>query len=89
MRVIERIEGYYETHEAPFGVVYRWHPAQLLAKCGCGKRLTLTRFTAVCLGCGANHAAVVREELTEHRSEEQTLHPWHHAGEREEFGLPY
>ncbi len=89
MRVIERIEGYYETQEAPFGVVYRWHPTHLLLECGCGKRLTLTRFTITCLGCGANHAAVVREELAEHRLEEQPLHPWHHVGEREGFGLPY
>ena len=89
MRVIERIEGYYETQEAPFGVVYRWHPAHFLAECECGKRLTLTRFTAACPRCGANHTAIVREELTEHRSEEQTLHPWRHTGEREGFGLPY
>ena len=29
-KVIERIEGYYESVEVPYGVVYTWHPGCVL-----------------------------------------------------------
>jgi hypothetical protein len=88
-KVIERIEGYYEAHEVPFGVVYQWHPGYLLMECGCGKKLALTCFISTCSECGADHTAVVQDELAGQCSEEEALHPWRYAGEREEFGLPY
>jgi hypothetical protein len=86
-KVIEHIGGYYETQEVPFGVVYRWHPGYLLIECGCGERLDLTCFTSSCSECGADHAAVVQAELAGQCSEDEALHPWHYAGEREERRL--
>ncbi len=59
MRVIERIGGYYEAQEVPFGVVYRWYPGFLLLECGCGEVLSLTCFAATCGEGGADHTAVV------------------------------
>jgi|SRR5215207_1638634 len=88
-KVIERIEGNYEAQEVPFGVVYQWHPGYLLIECGCGERLALTYFISTCSDCGADYAAVVQEELAGQCSEEEeALHPWRYAGEREDVGLP-
>ncbi len=87
-KVIERISGYYEAQEVPFGVVYSWHPGCLLIECGCGKVLTLTCSTTTCSGCGADHTSVVREELAGQCSEDVALHPWRYAGDREGLGLP-
>jgi len=88
-KIIERIEGYYEAQEVPFGVVYQWHPSYLLIECGCGEKLAPTCFISTCSDCGADCAAVVQEELAGGCSEEEALHPWRYAGEREEVGLPY
>ncbi len=87
-KVIERIGGYYEALEVPFGVVYQWHPGYLLIECGCGEKLALTCLTSICSECGADHAAVVQEELAGQCSEDEALHPWRYAGEHEERGLP-
>jgi len=87
-KVIEHIGGYYEAQEVPFGVIYQWRPRSLLIECGCGERLALTCFLSICSECGADHAAVVQEELAGHCSEDEALHPWRYTGEREEFGLP-
>src|SRR5215210_2353242 len=88
-KAIERIEGYYEAQVVPFGVVYQWHPGYLLIECGCGEKLALSCFISTCSDCGADYAAVVQEELAGGCSEEEALHPWRYAGEREEVGLPY
>jgi hypothetical protein len=87
-KVIERIGGYYEAQEVPFGVVYQWHPGYLLIECGCSEKLTLTCFSSICSECGADHAAVVQEELAGQCSEDEALHPWRYAEEHEERGLP-
>ncbi len=87
-KVIERIGGYYEAQEVPFGVVYQWNPGYLLIECGCGEKLALSCFTNICSECGADYAAVVQEELAGQCSEEEALHPWRYAGEHEERGLP-
>ena len=89
MRIIERIGGYYEAQEVPFGVVYRWCPDYLLLQCGCGKMLTLTCFMSTCSECGTDHAIIVQEELAGQCSEDEALHPWRYAGHREGLGLPY
>ena len=88
-KVIEHIGGYYETQEVPFGVVYQWHPGYLLIECGCSERLALSCFMSICSECGADHAAVVQEELAGQCSEDEVLHPWRYTEEREERGLPY
>ena len=87
-KVIERISGYYEAQEVPFGMVYTWYPGYLLLECGCSKMLTLTCTGAICSECGADHMAIVREELAGQCSQEEALHPWRYAGGREGLGLP-
>jgi hypothetical protein len=89
-KAIESIQGYYESAEVPFGVVYTWHPRCVLAVCGCGKPLSLTCSTATCSECGADHESMVREELEgECLQEDKALHPWRYAGNREGYGLPF
>jgi len=87
--VVERIEGCYEVQEVQCGVVYRWQPGYALVECSCGKMLTLTCLMATCSGCAADHTALVHEELAGQCSEDEALHPWHYAGDREGLGLPY
>ncbi len=87
-KVIERIEGCYEAQEVPFGMVYKWSPECLVVECGCGKMLTLTCLTATCSECGADHTAVVHEELAGQCLDEEGLHPWRYPRDREGLGLP-
>jgi hypothetical protein len=84
-KVIERTEGYYALEEVPFGVVYRWQPGYVLIECGCGTMLSLSCLMATCSECGTDHAAVVGEELAGQCSEDETLHPWRYARDREGF----
>ena|SRR5215203_5308567 len=86
-KVIEHIEGYYAPEEVPFGTVYRWQPGYVQIECGCGKMLALTCLTATCSECSTDHAAVVREELAGQCSEDEALHPWRYARDREDVGL--
>lgn len=85
--VIERAEGRYEVQDVEFGRVYRWRPERVVVECDCGERAALTCSETTCR-CGADHAAVVREELVV-CSEDEALHPWRYAGDREDAGLPY
>ena len=87
-KIIKRVRGYYEYQEVPFGVVYRWHPGYLLLECRCGARQALTCFAATCGECGADYTSVVQEELAGQCSEDEALHPWRYAGDREGLGLP-
>ena len=88
--VLEIVAGHYEAEEIAFGVVYRWCPGSLLMVCGCGKVLGLTRSLSTCGECGADHAPVIREELAGLlcSEEDEALHPWRYAGDREGLGLP-
>ena len=88
-RVVERVRGCYEAQEVPFGMVYRWCPECIVVECGCGERTTLTSSRTTCAGCGTDHAAIVQEWLGAERPEEdEALHPWRYATDREEVGLP-
>jgi hypothetical protein len=88
-KVIESTEGYYESVEVPFGVVYKWHPGCVLLKCGCGKTQVLTCSLTTCSECEADHERIVREELDGECAEDEALHPWRYAGNREGYGLPF
>ncbi len=85
--MIERVEGRYEVQDVEFGKVYRWCPERVVVDCDCGERVSLTCSETTCR-CGADHTAVVLEESTV-CSEDETLHPWRYAGDREEDGIPY
>lgn len=80
MRVIERIEGCYETQEAPFGKVYVWRPGRFVVECGCGERLTLVGSMTTC-NCGADLVATLREKPAARRPSDRDL-PWRYAGDR-------
>src|SRR5215217_3135231 len=76
-KLIECVEGHYESEKVPFGRIYRWCAECVVAECGCGKRVTLASSMTTCTGCGADHAAVVQERLpTERAQDDEALHPW-------------
>ena len=88
MQVIERTEGHYDAHEVEFGTVYKWCPECVVVECDCGERPTLSGLVTTCGWCGADHATVIREELDARQLEDEAVHPWRYAGEREDTGLP-
>ena len=84
-RMIERTEGRYDVHQMPYGKVYVWRPGHIVvAWCDCGERPTLTLSVATCSRCGADHTAVVREELDGSRLGDEALHPWRYLHEYQE-----
>ena len=85
----ENTKGHYDVQEVEMGEVYTWRPESVVVECGCGERLTLTASTTTCGGCGAEHNAVVREGLSDGRLEDEVVHPWRYAEDREDVGLPY
>jgi hypothetical protein len=88
MQLIERTEGHYDVREVEFGTVYRWCPECVVIECDCGERAALTGSDTVC-ECGAEHAGVLREESdTAEKLEDEELHPWRYAGERDYGGMP-
>ena len=86
MARIEQIGGRYEVQELEFGSVYRWCPERFVVECDCGETLVTGGPLVVC-GCGADHASAVDERRAAGRPEDETLHPWRYAGEREGVGL--
>jgi hypothetical protein len=89
VRITESISGHYESEEIAFGVVYRWHPGRVTLECGCGETLVLTCSLTTCSECGAEHERMVREELDGECSEDEAIHPWRYAGNREGYGVPF
>ena len=91
--VVERTEGHYEVQEVEFGRVYRWCPKRVIVECECGERMTLASPMTTCVGCGTDHAALVREWLTAEQREEvddEALHPWRQeVRDYEGEALPY
>lgn len=83
MKVVERIEGCYETREVPFGRVYVWRPGRVVVECNCGERQAATGPAATC-GCGERLAATLREMPPAGRPGDEALHPWRYAGDHEE-----
>jgi hypothetical protein len=87
--LVESVAGHYEAEEIAFGVVYKWSSGSVRVQCGCSKMLTLTRYLTTWGECGADHTPLVQEELAGKMcSEDEALHPWRYAGDREGLGLP-
>ncbi len=72
--VIERIQGHYQVQETPYGEAFVWCPECVVVECDCGERPVLSTSQSTC-GCGADHAVLIREELTSRRSSEEVSHP--------------
>ena len=90
-KVLERVEGHYESEKVPFGSVYRWCPECVVAECGCGQRVILVHSMTSCAGCGMDHAAIVQEWLPaeqRQKEEDEKLHPWRQASDCEGESLP-
>ncbi len=85
---IERTEGRYEVQEVEFGKVYKWRPERVMVGCGCGRTLSLTPSETSC-DCGADHAAIVREELAAERLRNEPPHPWRQLHYSEDTGIPF
>jgi hypothetical protein len=85
--VVERAEGHYEVHDVEFGRVYRWCPEQVVVECDCGERTVLTGSETACR-CGTDYTTILREECAA-SPEDEVLHPWRYAGDREDAGIPY
>ena len=85
----ENTEGHYDVQEVEMGEVYTWRPESVVVECDCGERLTLTASTTTCCECGADHNAVVQEGVSDERLEDEAVHPWRYAKDREGIGVPY
>ena len=73
--VIECTEGHYEVRETSYGKDYVWSTECVMVECDCGERPVLSASETVC-GCGADHAALVREVLASRQAPDGTSHPW-------------
>jgi hypothetical protein len=72
--VIERTQGHYEVQETSYGEAFVWCPECVVVECDCGERPVLSASQSTC-GCGADHAALIGEELASRRSSEEGSHP--------------
>jgi hypothetical protein len=73
--MIECTEGHYEVQRTSYGEAYVWCPECVVVQCNCGERAVLNTSQTVC-SCGADHAALVREELTSRGVSDGASHPW-------------
>jgi hypothetical protein len=73
--VIEYIEGRYGVQKTSYGEAYVWCPECIVVECDCGERPVLSASETVC-SCGADHAALVREELASRKASDGAPHPW-------------
>jgi len=79
-QLIMSTKGRYEIAEVEYGRVYKWHPAQVVAECECGQRLTLTNSTTACGECGEDHAGDIQEWMgavaAGAEEDDKVTHPW-------------
>jgi hypothetical protein len=89
VKVLERLEGHYETQDVSFGKVYRWCPQCVVIQCVCGEKVTLASSRTICQ-CGSDHAGLIREELAFRKpKDEAALHPWRLWHSSEGSGIPF
>jgi hypothetical protein len=73
--VIECTEGHYEVQRMSYGETYVWCHEHVVVECDCGQRPVLSASETAC-SCGADHAALISEELASQRISEGPSHPW-------------
>jgi hypothetical protein len=88
-KVIESAQARYEVQDVEWGKVYKWCPERIVVECGCGEKLYLNSSITSCKECSTEHVLAVREELSELRKSDLTLHPWRYSEDREDAGLPF
>lgn len=75
-KVVRRVEACYDVEEVEYGKVYRWPPETLVVECVCGDETALTPSDTVCEECGAEHAELIREDLSNRQSQnDEDVHP--------------
>jgi hypothetical protein len=90
-KVIECVQGHYESEKVPFGRVYRWCTEYVVAECGCGQRVALASSTSSCAGCSTDYTVTLQEWLPAERvagADERLLHPWRLMRDGEGESLP-
>ena|SRR5215212_2542362 len=87
-KVIDTVGGYFDAQET-FRRGLQVASGVRAARVRLRRGLALTCSVTACGECGADHAAVVQEELAGQCSEEEALHPWRYGGYREGLGLPF
>src|SRR5919107_4360147 len=88
MAAIECTEGRYEVQDVGLARVFEWCPEIALVECDCGELSTLDHSETTCAWCGADHASLVREELSDHRVVYETVRPWLRAELAAPVNLP-
>jgi hypothetical protein len=73
--VVECTEGHYEVQRTSYGEAYVWCPECVVVECDCGQRPVLSASETLCR-CGADHAALISEELASRGLSEEASHPW-------------
>jgi hypothetical protein len=79
VKMIERVQAQYESHEMPFGKTYEWHPAYLVLECGCGKKWTIdTKSTITTCQCGRDLANFLARAIQDGEATlpEEFSRPW-------------
>lgn len=80
VKIIERVKAQYNIQAVEFGTVYKWRPESVLIECECTEMVTLTASSTTCEECGAEHTALVRENLTVRRRKgDKEVHPWRYS----------
>ncbi len=90
-KVVEHIQGHYESEKVPFGRVYRWCTECVVVECGCGERATLTGSMTTCAGCQTDYSAIVHEWLPTERAQKEEgepRYPWRLVRDCEGESLP-
>lgn len=85
-KIIVRIEGHYEVHEAPFSRSYEWHPAYVTLECDCGEELTLAGTSPISTcRCGTDHSDIIKDiQEVDGRLRREVTHPWQHDTQEQE-----
>jgi hypothetical protein len=80
-RIDKAIAAHYETHEVPFGRIYKWHPEYIIIECDCGQKLLITGTSNIptCPQCSADYGSLVHDiRHREERLRDEEVHPWNY-----------
>jgi hypothetical protein len=81
-KITDRARAGYEVEEVEYGKIYTWKPETVVVECGCGEETALTPSEDTCEECGAEHAALVREDLANRQSQnDEDVYPWRYSGD--------
>ena len=90
-KITDRARAGYEVEEVAYGKIYSWRPESVVVECECGEETTLTPSATACEECGTEHTGIVREDLSDRKTQgDEDVHPWRYTEDDEDNGaLPY